>query len=191
MPKLSSSTLATGARQLVVQEALEMMSCLAVSYISSLTPRQTVMSGSLAGAEMMTFFAPASRCLAAAARSVKSPVDSITTSTPSSPHGSSAGSLSAVTRTRRPSMTSASSWISTSPGKTPWTESYLSRWASVLASVRSLTADELDVGALPQGRAEDEPADAAEAVDTYAHAHLNLPLGSCGNLPPHGGGQTA
>ena len=31
MPKVSSSTLATGARQLVVQEALEMMWCFAGS----------------------------------------------------------------------------------------------------------------------------------------------------------------
>ena len=37
---------------------------------------------------MITFFAPASRCLAAASRLVKSPVDSITTSTPRSFHGS-------------------------------------------------------------------------------------------------------
>ena len=39
-------------------------------------------SGSVAGAEMITFFAPASRCLAASSRFVNSPVDSITTSTP-------------------------------------------------------------------------------------------------------------
>ena len=97
-----------------------------------------VTSGFLAGAEMMTFCAPASRCFAAAARSVKCPVDSMTTSAPSSFHGSTAGSVSAVTRTLRPSMTSASSWISTTPGKTPCTESYLNRWPSVLASVRSL-----------------------------------------------------
>ena len=87
-PKLSTSTLAIGARQLVVQLALEMTSCLALSYISSLTPRQMVTSGPLAGAEMMTFWAPASRCLAAAARSVKRPVDSMTTSAPAPSTGS-------------------------------------------------------------------------------------------------------
>src|SRR5580693_1321577 len=58
MPKFSSSTLAIGATQLVVQEALEMISCAAGSYLSSLTPITIVMSSSLAGAEMMTFFAP-------------------------------------------------------------------------------------------------------------------------------------
>ena len=55
MPKVSWRTLTTGARQLVVQEALEMMLCLAASYLPSLTPRTTVMSSLVAGAEMMTF----------------------------------------------------------------------------------------------------------------------------------------
>ncbi len=55
MPKVSLSTLTTGARQLVVQEALEMMLCFAASYLSSLTPRTMVMSSLEAGAEMMTF----------------------------------------------------------------------------------------------------------------------------------------
>ena len=54
MPKLSLSTLATGARQLVVQEALEMMWCTAGSYAFSLTPRTMVRSSFLAGAEMIT-----------------------------------------------------------------------------------------------------------------------------------------
>jgi len=51
------------------------------------------MSGCLAGAEMMTFFAPASRCLFAPSRSVKIPVDSMTMSTPSFFQGSWVGSL--------------------------------------------------------------------------------------------------
>ena len=62
MPKLSCSTLASGARQLVVQEAFEMTWWASASYSSSLTPMQTVMSGSFAGALMMTLRAPASRC---------------------------------------------------------------------------------------------------------------------------------
>ena len=66
-------TLASGARQLVVHEAFEMMWCFDGSYCSSLTPRTTVMSGFFAGAVMMTFFAPAARCLAAPSRSVKMP----------------------------------------------------------------------------------------------------------------------
>ena len=90
MPNSSLSTLASGPRQLVVHEALEMTFWLP-SYLSSLTPMTMVMSSSVAGAEMMTFFAPASRCARALAASVKMPVDSTTTSTPRSPHGRSAG----------------------------------------------------------------------------------------------------
>src|SRR3954447_24884717 len=89
---------------------------------------------------MMTFFAPASRCLAAASRFVNRPVDSITTSAPRSPHGSAAGSRSERTFTSRPSTTIPPSRSSTSPGNGPKTESYLSRWASVPESVMSLTA---------------------------------------------------
>src|SRR5919199_1709429 len=141
MPIASCSTLATGARQLVVHDALEMTWWLSGSYASSkLTPRATVTSGSVAGAEMITLWAPASRCLAASSRLVKKPVDSITTSTPRSLHGSAAGSRSASTRTSRPSTCSASPATSTVPGKGPKTESYLSRCASVRASVMSLTA---------------------------------------------------
>ncbi len=70
MPKLSSSTLAIGATQLVVQLALLIArgGC-AASYLSSLTPMTIVMSSPLAGAEMMTFFAPPpSMCLRASTR---------------------------------------------------------------------------------------------------------------------------
>ncbi len=90
----SCRSFATGATQFVVHDALEMMSCCSGSYSRSLTPRTSVMSGSVAGAEMTTFFAPASRCFCASSRFVKCPVDSIATSTPSSPHGRFAGSLS-------------------------------------------------------------------------------------------------
>src|SRR5690348_11521617 len=89
---------------------------------------------------MTTFLPPASRCLAASSRLVHRPVDSMTTSTPISPQGSSAGSRSARTLTSRPSTVIALSPASTVPGKFPNTESYLSRWASVPASVMSLTA---------------------------------------------------
>src|SRR3954470_6505498 len=58
MPNSSLSTFAIGARQLVVQDAFEMIVCAAPSYFSWLTPSTTVMSSFLAGAEMMTFLAP-------------------------------------------------------------------------------------------------------------------------------------
>ena len=84
MPKPSlSSTCTTGARQFVVQLALEMMLCFLGSYLSWLTPITTVMSSPLAGAEMITFFAPAVRCPLAFSASVNRPVHSMTISTPS------------------------------------------------------------------------------------------------------------
>ena len=78
MPKVSCRTLTTGARQLVVQLALEMTLCLAASYLSSLTPRTMVMSSLVAGAEMMTFLTVVPRWALAFSASVKKPVDSTT-----------------------------------------------------------------------------------------------------------------
>src|SRR3954453_2839473 len=89
---------------------------------------------------MITFLAPASRCLAASARAVKKPVDSITTSTPSGCSPSAAGSRSESTLSGAPSTEIVSPSTPTSPGKRPRIESYLSRLASVPGSVRSLTA---------------------------------------------------
>src|SRR5512143_781961 len=77
-PKESTSTLATGARQFVVQEAFETTLCFLASYLSLLTPMTIVRSSFLAGAEMMTFRAPAARCAFAFSASVKRPVDSTT-----------------------------------------------------------------------------------------------------------------
>src|SRR6185295_1781975 len=93
MPKVSCSTLATGPRQFVVHEALETMWWSLGSYLLSLTPITTVRSSPLAGAEMMTFFAPAVRWPLAFSASVKRPVDSITSWTPRAAQGSSAGDL--------------------------------------------------------------------------------------------------
>ncbi len=66
------------------------------------TPMTNVPSSFLPGAEMMTFLAPLSRCALAFVASVKKPVDSITMSAPSSPHGRFAGSRSASARMRWP-----------------------------------------------------------------------------------------
>lgn len=80
--KLSSITLVKGARQLVVQLALEMMWCLDGSYLSSLTPRTIVISSFLAGAEIRTFLAPPAKCVLAFSASVNTPEHSRTISTP-------------------------------------------------------------------------------------------------------------
>ena len=139
-PNASSSTLAIGATQLVVQDAFEITLCWEGSYISSFTPRTTVRSSPLAGALITTFSAPASMCLLAFSRSVNSPVDSITICAPSSFQGSSAGSRTAKTRSSSPSTITPPSNVPTSPSNRPSTESYFSRCASVGASVMSLTA---------------------------------------------------
>src|SRR5664280_3277192 len=91
MPKVSLRTLTTGARQLVVQDALEMMLCLAATYLSSLTPRTMVRSSFLAGAEMMTFLTVVPRWALALAASVKNPVDSTTIWAPTEAQSSLAG----------------------------------------------------------------------------------------------------
>ena len=94
----------------------------------------------LAGAEITTFLAPAVMCWPAPSSSTKRPVDSSTMSMPMSPHGSFLGSRSARAVMRWPSTVRLSSSYSTVPGKRPCTESYLSRWARVWLSVRSLMA---------------------------------------------------
>ena len=124
----------------MVHDALEMMWCDFGSYFSSLTPRTTEKSGFFAGAVMMTFFAPAARCFAAASRSVNSPVDSNTTSTPRSFHGSCAGSFTDSTWNVSPSTEILSPSALIFDFRLPRIESYLSRCASVAAFVRSLTA---------------------------------------------------
>src|SRR5690606_18369348 len=80
MPHLSLITLASGARQLVVHEALETIAWPA--YSVWLTPNTNIGVSSLDGADSTTFFAPASRCFCALDLSRNRPVDSITTSAP-------------------------------------------------------------------------------------------------------------
>src|SRR3989344_3161803 len=85
IPNFSCITLATGAIQLVVHEALLMT--FSPAYLSSLTPKRKV-GVSFPGAEITTFFAPAVICLIASSFCVYLPVDSITTSIPKSFQGS-------------------------------------------------------------------------------------------------------
>src|SRR6266403_1804228 len=140
MPNVSCRTFATGARQLVVQEALETTLCFAGSYVLSFTPRTKVASGPSAGAEMMTFFTGARRCFFASAPLVKRPVDSTTMSAPTEAQSISAGSFVLKTLKLFPSTEMVSSVCVTVCGKLPRTESYFRRCASVLASVTSLSS---------------------------------------------------
>ena len=129
------STCTTGARQLVVQDAFEMISCFAASYSLSLTPITMVFTSPLPGAEMITFLAPAAKWPFAFSESVNKPVDSITYSTPSSFQGSCEGSfVAAIHFVLKPLTTKTSSTSTAAPlfsverfaFNLPWTESYLS-----------------------------------------------------------------
>src|ERR1700722_9022545 len=140
MPKVSLSTLTTGARQLVVQLAFEMMLCFAASYLSSFTPRTMVKSSLVAGAEMMTFLTVLPRWALAFSASVNKPVDSTTICAPTEAQSSLAGSRSAKTLIFFPSTAMKSEpWV-ISFFRLPRMESYLRRWASVAGVVRSFTA---------------------------------------------------
>src|SRR5882672_11168239 len=137
-PKLSCRTFATGARQLVVHEPFDTMWWFFGSYLSSFTPSTSVASWPLAGALMMTFFAPALTWAAAFSLSVKRPVHSRTMSTPRAFHGSSFGSFTARTwMSLPPTVMAASLELMVAALNVRWTLSYLRRCASVFGSVRS------------------------------------------------------
>src|SRR5271157_3935159 len=138
--KLSLTTLAIGARQFVVHDALEMTWCFAASYLSSLTPITMVMSSLVVGAVIITFFTGPRRCSFASSALVNFPVDSMTTCAPTDPQSSLEGSFSAKTRMFLPSTLMESAVAEILLGRLPRMESYFSRCASVFGSVRSLTA---------------------------------------------------
>lgn len=140
MPTASLIALANGARQFVVHDALEMTWCFSLSYWSSLTPSTSVMSSFFAGAEMMTLETSPVMWALAFSASVKKPVDSMTTCAPTDAQSMFPGSRSAKILISLPSTTMPSPVASTVPGYGPSSESYLTRWASVFGSVRSLTA---------------------------------------------------
>src|SRR5699024_12228787 len=126
MPKLSFSTLAMGARQLVVQEALE-TKVMSLVYLSRLTPHTNMGVSSLEGADMMTFLAPASMWPWAFSLVRNRPVDSTTYSAPILPQGRSAGLRSAKMGISLPLTTMAFSVEETSPLNWPCMVSYFSK----------------------------------------------------------------
>jgi hypothetical protein len=139
MPKLSWSTFARGATELVVQDPLENTSDAVGSRFASLTPSTKVGTSPLAGAEMITFLAPPLRWASAFGPSAKNPVDSITTSAPTEPHGMAAGSRWANTLRMLSPIVMVSPSTPT-PSRCPEMESHSRSVASVAASVMSLTA---------------------------------------------------
>src|SRR5680860_1436717 len=127
MPKLSFNTLAIGAKQLVVHEALDTMVSDAFTSLW-LTP-MTNMGASGEGAEITTFLAPPSICFCAISKVLKIPVHSATISTPTASHLIFLGSLSAVILTVFPLTTRCPSLTSTAVSYTHLraheTDSYL------------------------------------------------------------------
>src|SRR5205809_7861929 len=112
MPKVSCKTLATGARQFVVHEALETTLCFEGSYVLSFTPRTKVASGPSAGAEMITFFTGGRRCFLGSIPLVQRPVDSTTISAPTETQSIAAGSLVLKTLKFFPcTADGASAWV--------------------------------------------------------------------------------
>merc|ERR1719313_1931513 len=131
MPNFSLMTFTSGARPLVVHEAQE-TTFMDVLYSSVLTPTTMVgVSASLAGAEMITFFAPPSTCFRQPSVVVKAPVDSQTYSTPTSFHGISVGSrvdervIGRPLTLRPPSLTSM---LPPPRDQRPWTVSCSSKY---------------------------------------------------------------
>merc|ERR1719487_2365290 len=131
IPNFSLMTFTIGARPLVVHEAQE-ITFISVLYSSWLTPMTIVgVSASLAGAEIMTFFAPPWTCFMQPSVVVKAPVDSQTYSTPASFHGISVGSRVAERVIGRPlimSPVSESSIVLPPRLKRPWTVSCSSKY---------------------------------------------------------------
>ena len=140
MSKIDFNTLTIGATLLVVQEAFEITASLK-STASSFTPITTEgISSSLAGAEIMTCFAPPTKCLDAASLVRKSPVDSNTVSTPKSDQGINSGLRSLINTIFFPfEKCNSFPLISKDKDKFPCIESYFNKWARVLTSARSLT----------------------------------------------------
>ena len=119
MPKLSWMTLARGARQLVVQEALD-TTVISLVYLSWLTPI-TNMGASELGAEMTTFLAPPLKWALAFSTVVLMPVDSMIYSAPHSLQGISPGVHLGIDGDGLPLTTSLPSLASAVPSKRPCT----------------------------------------------------------------------
>mmetsp|Transcript_8301 Transcript_8301/g.23896 ORF Transcript_8301/g.23896 Transcript_8301/m.23896 type:complete len:323 (-) Transcript_8301:78-1046(-) len=134
IPNSSLRTFASGARQLVVHEAL--LRTVAPLYSVWLTPITYMGVSSLGGAEMMTRLAPPFRWASAFSLVVKTPVDSQTVSAPTLPHGMSAGLRSAKNLTRVVPITRQSPSTLTSSGYIPCTESCWN-WYAAYSMVRN------------------------------------------------------
>ncbi len=133
----------SGDAAFVVHDAFEVMSH--VPNLFSLTDMRivapgTVPASSFAGALITTFLAPQSRWNFAFSNEVNKPVDSTTTSTPSSFHGSFVVSFSEINFTGTSSIKSPCSLWLISYSHFLYTVSYCKRYASDSSDPRSFTA---------------------------------------------------
>ena len=102
---------------------------------------------------MTTFFAPAARCFAASSRSVKRPVDSNTTSTPRSFHGSCAGSCIDSTWNSSPSTVMLSPFAAMSALQVAEDRVVLEQVRERVRVGQVVDRDEVDVRCRPARRA--------------------------------------
>ena len=128
------------------------------------------MSGPFAGAVMTTFLAPAVTCLAASSRLVKSPVDSKTTSTPRSFHGSCAGSRSDSTLNSSPSTADAVASGLDARLQVAEHRVVLEQVGERLGAGQIVDRDEVDV-LVAERRPHDVAADSTESVDADPDSH--------------------
>eukprot|EP00701_Giardia_intestinalis_P001219 XP_001705043.1 Hypothetical protein GL50803_20836 [Giardia lamblia ATCC 50803] len=135
IPNFLLTTIARGARQFVVQEALEMTFIVLGSYVSRLQP-QTNIGASADGAEMMTRLQPPVIWSSASFFVVKRPVHSSTMSTWVLPHGISSGFIDLKTEILFPLTVMESSEWAMVPSKRPCTVSYLSMYSMYSQSVK-------------------------------------------------------
>ena len=122
MPTASLSTLATGARQLVVHEALETTVCALVELVvvDAIDDGEVDAVGRRRDQDAL---GAGGRCAEALSFEVKMPVHSSAMSMPSSRHGNCAGSFTAVTLMAPLPQLMVSPLTVTVPGKRPWMES--------------------------------------------------------------------
>jgi hypothetical protein len=138
----------------------------------------TVMSSPLAGAEMMTFLAPAVMWPRAFSASVKRPVDSMTRSTPNLAQGSSAGVLALTTWMSLPLTTRTSSSALSAADffeLTALRGIVFQQVGEVVGGHDVADGDDIEFLAeqtLLDECAEDEAADAAETIDSDFDCHV-------------------
>ena len=151
-----------------------MMWCLSASYFSWLTPMTMVMSSLEAGAEMMTFLAPACRCFSASDALVKKPVDSMTTSTPRSPQPRWAGSfcgkhLDALVADDDEGTVNGDLFVQAAEDGV-----VLDEHGQIVDRTEVVDCDNFDVCAIGEAGSQEVASDASETINANTGSHVNV-----------------